>query len=63
LVWRRRGGVCCWKTAESGRKREKILWRKISLSWTKNGGVVQRKTALGRTKSVPSSWLENGTES
>ncbi|KRY62201.1 hypothetical protein T11_5185, partial [Trichinella zimbabwensis] len=23
------------------------------LSWTKNGRVVQRKTALGRTKSVP----------
>ncbi|KRY94384.1 hypothetical protein T11_6594, partial [Trichinella zimbabwensis] len=49
-------GRSCWdKTAENGRKREKILWLKISLSWTKNGGVVQRKTALGRTKSVPSS--------
>ncbi|KRZ66012.1 hypothetical protein T10_10311 [Trichinella papuae] len=27
----------------------------------KNGGAVPRKTALGQTKSVISSWLENGT--
>ncbi|KRY94270.1 hypothetical protein T11_7566, partial [Trichinella zimbabwensis] len=49
---------------ENSRKREKEGADSLAENFSvldKNGVVVQRKTAMGRTKSVPSSWLENGT--